>query len=605
MGADRFAVTLLVGLLLWASAGEAGPAQGFRQRYLWTWDHRMDWAGKTPGGLVMGGGGSYRKPAGEYLEDYRALVDHVSDHTTFNAIIIWGFLRDTHGGVRAGQELCEYANARGIRIIPGVGTSGYEGYYFEGDHQYNISTWLAAHPELRAVTQDGKPHNALCPSKPENVRWLNDGCRWLFETFDIGGINFEIGDFLVCYCDDCKQARAAIPGDAPDYYKDMAISTAPVARLAQEIAPDAWLSYATYTGFTPEMAETPPSWVDLIPPGIICQWTLTGMVSDEKWPPGIGPPMLLNTGYLHWGNKSTHSVHSFFLRRVQDVCRRAAEAEFLGLATYGEDPASIFSMRLFYDAWSYFLDYPLASLDQYCASSLAEWFDSAEEGRRFLDIALDLESQGVGRLSISPALEAATAARAAAPGPKARDTWDEFIGYLEGRLQAIEAEDRVIEEPQEVAAAMRDGFRITQDTSATLVLPKREADTLEIKVRADFNMENGILPVMRLLLNGELLGPERAIDRPDTIRTPHHEGYQSLPAFDPDSGAWRVKYDNDFEIDEVAGRKYDTLDYSPVFRFRIGDLWGEGENRLVIQNLERRFRPTEHGVLVVGHVRFE
>ena len=300
----------------------------------------MDWSAKTPGRTPMGGGGKYHKPAAEFLEDYKNLVDYMADHTSFNAVIIWGFLRDSHGGVAAGQELCRYAKTRGIRIVPGVGTSGYEGYYFEGDHEYNITTRLKAHPELSAIGRDGKPHRALCRSKPANVQWLKDGCRWLFDTFEIGGINFEIGDFLVCYCGDCKQARAAIPTDAPDYYKDMAITTAPVAKLAHEIAPDAWLSYATYTGFTPAMAERKPDWVDLIPEQILCQWTLTGMVSDIKWPPGLRPPTKENTGYLHWGNKSTTTVDHIFLRRIQDVCRRAQEAEFRGLATYGEDPPS-------------------------------------------------------------------------------------------------------------------------------------------------------------------------------------------------------------------------------------------------------------------------
>lgn len=595
----------LLGGLLLCRTGQAQAAAGFEQRYLWTWDHRMDWAGKTPGGIVMGGGGSYRKPAGEYLQDYKALIDYISAHTSFNAIIIWGFLRDTHGGVEAAQELCDHANQRGIRIVPGVGTSGYEGYYFEGDHKYNISTWLREHPGLRAITQEGTPHDALCPSEPQNVQWLQDGCRWLFETFHIGGINFEIGDFFVCYCHDCKRARAAIPGDAPDYYKDMAISTAPVAKLAREIAPDAWLSYATYTGFTPEMAETPPSWVDLIPSGIICQWTLTGMGSDEKWPPGIRPPTNLNTGYLHWGNKSTHTVDAFFVRRVQDICRRSAEAGFLGLATYGEDPAGIFSMRVFYDAWSYFLDNPSASLDEYAGSSLAEWFGSPEHGRKALAILVDLENRGVDRTSIPDAIESAEAARAGVPDPGAQATWGEFIGYLEARLKRIEAEDRVIEGEDAVAVAMREGFRVKQDTSAALVLRRQVAEVLELKVRMEFNMEDGVLPVMRMAFNGEVLGPDRAINRPDTIRTPHHEGYQSLRAYDRDMQAWRVKYDTDFEISEVTGLKYDTLDYSPIFRFRIGDLWQEGANRLTIENLERRFRPTDHGVMVVGHIRLE
>lgn len=107
----------------------------------------MDWAGVTPGGTAMGGGGTYKKPPGEFLGDYKALIDYMHEHTSFNAIIIWGFLRDSHGGVEAARELSDYANARDIRIIPGVGTSGYQGYYFEGEHKYNVTTWREQHPD--------------------------------------------------------------------------------------------------------------------------------------------------------------------------------------------------------------------------------------------------------------------------------------------------------------------------------------------------------------------------------------------------------------------------------------------------------------------------
>lgn len=576
-------------------------AEGFEQRYLWTWDHRMDWSGRTPGGEVMGGG-TYTKSADEFVDDYRRLIDYVHEHTSFNAIIIWGFLRDAHGGVEAARQVCDYANARGIRIIPGVGTSGYHGYYFEGDHRYNTTTWLREHPELRAIRADGTPHNALCPSKPANVQWLKDGCRWLLETFDIGGINFEIGDFFVCHCDDCKRARAAIPGAAEDYYKDMAISIAPVAELAHQIAPDAWLSYATYTGFTPAMAAQPPAWVNLIPEQIICQWTLTGMVSDEAWPDGLRPPTARNIGYLHWGNKSTHSVHRFFTARIQDVCRRAADAGFLGLVTYGEDPASIMTMRLFYAAWSFFLDHPYATLDDFAAGPLSDWFNSTPDARRFLRLVLDLEERGVTRATLSAALEAARAAHSATSQARARDTWAEFVAYLQGRLAEIEAADRVIEAPHEVAAAMTEGFRVPQETSTTLVLPRGEHTTLELLVRVDYSMENGLLPVLRLHFNGELLGPERALGRPMLIRTPYHDGYASLAAFDEEVGAWRVKCDTDFEVNEPSGRKYDTLDYSPTFRFDLTGLWRDGRNELRIENLESRFRPSQKGVLVVGRV---
>lgn len=575
-------------------------AQGLQQRYLWTWDHRMDWAGVTPGGTVMGGG-RYTKPAEEFVADYRRLIDFVHERSSFNAIIIWGFLRDEHGGVEAAQQICRYARERGVRIIPGVGTSGYEGYYFGGEHRCNIATWLRAHPELRAVRADGSPHVALCPSKPENVQWLQDGCRWLFETFDIGGVNLEIGDFFVCHCADCRAARAAIPGDAPDHYKDMAISIAPVAAVAHEIAPDAWISYATYTGFTPQMATAPPGWVDLIPPQTICQWTLGGMVGGNAWPEGLRPPTARNVGFLPWGNKSTNSVHEFYTERIRDVCRRAADAGFLGLVTYGEDPDTIFSMKLFYEAWSYFLEHPRARLDEFASERLAEWFRSEAAAREFLRLARRLEDEGLRRQVLAEVIAAASGARDRATG-EAQQTWAQFVDFLTARLREIERADRIISDPSAVAAALREGFRVPQDSTTTIVLPQGPWAALEILVRVQYPLENGLLPVMRLSVNDEPLGPERAPDRPPLIRTPYHEAYQSLPAYDQNLHAWRVKYDNDFELSTPGGGKYDTLDYSPSFRFDLTGLWREGENRLRIENLESRFRPGERGVLVVGRI---
>jgi len=578
-------------------------AQAVPQRYLWTWDNRMDWVNPGKAVSIMGGG-PYTKAPADFLADYKALVDYLHGHTSFNAIIIWGFLRDAHGGVKASQELCEYARARGIRIIPGVGTSGYEGYYYEGNHRYNITTWLREHPELRAVNAKGQPHNALCPTKPANIQWLNDGCRWLFATFQIGGVNFEIGDFFVCYCDDCKAARARIPGDIPDYYKDMALSTAPVARLAHELAPDAWLSYATYTGFSPEMARTPPAWVELIPAEIICQWTLTGMVSDAKWPTGLRPPTQTNMGYLHWGNKSTHSVHHFYPARIQDVCRRAAAADFVGLATYGEDPDSIFSMKLFYAAWSFFLEHPDRGLADFAEQVLAGWFGSAAEAQRLLAVVKPLEEQGLTRDTLSAAKAEVSAALAAAGTPAAKVTWQEFGRFLDDRLAELAADDLVLTGAA-AEAALQKGLQVKQGATVTLVLPRRAADVLELRVRVQYSVENGLLPVMKLTFNGVPLTPERALDRPVEIAMPEHEGYRVLTSFEARSGAWRVKYAPDFAFSAARAGKYATPDYRPEFRFRVGDLWGDGANRLEISNREQRFRPSEQGVLVVDRIRFE
>ncbi|MGC9317745.1 MAG: hypothetical protein ACP5KN_06905, partial [Armatimonadota bacterium] len=317
------------------------------------------------------------------------------------------------------------------------------------------------------------------------------------------------------------------------------------------------------------------------------------------------PPTARNTGYLHWGNKSTNSVHDFFVGHIRDICRRADDAGFLGLATYGEDPASIFSMRLFYDAWGYFLDHPQNTLDEYAAQSLAEWFGSEWDARALLRIALPLEQRGVTRAALPQAIDSAQAAQAAAARPQARDTWSQFIAFLQERLAEMEAADRVIEDPEAVAEAMREGFRVPQESATTLVLPEGDGSTLRVLARVDYSMENGLLPVMRLSLNGTTLGPPQAVGRPEEIATPFHGGYASLEAFDEDAGAWRVKYDTDFEVNEPAGRKYDTPDYDPVFSFDVSGLWREGRNELRIENLERRFRPSERGVLVVGRVEVE
>ena len=122
------------------------------------------------GGSAMGRPGEYGrygKPPDSFLADYKAAVDFMAEHGV-NGIVIWGFLRDAHGGVAAAQELCRYATERGVRILPGVGTSGYGGYYYEGSNRYNAKTWITEHPELRSVNKDGKSIRSPCPSKKGN-----------------------------------------------------------------------------------------------------------------------------------------------------------------------------------------------------------------------------------------------------------------------------------------------------------------------------------------------------------------------------------------------------------------------------------------------------
>ena len=80
--------------------------------------------------------------------------------------IVWGFLRDCHGGVKAATELCAYAADRGVAVLPGVGLCSYGGYYFEGNHPFNLDTYLRRHPErVSTAFEQGSTLQVQAPSR--------------------------------------------------------------------------------------------------------------------------------------------------------------------------------------------------------------------------------------------------------------------------------------------------------------------------------------------------------------------------------------------------------------------------------------------------------
>jgi hypothetical protein len=240
------------------------PALDVRQspalpyRLLWTWDHSTNWYLEQVGLQEIGAMNYYAKPEEGFLADYCRLVDFMSLHR-IGGVTIYGFLRDNHGGVEAAQALCRYANERGVRILPGVGINAYGGIYWEGSHRYNLTTWLRQHPELQAIR--GQPvafhipdfpklwfpethySDTACPSKPENARYHEEAIRWLAETFEIGGINFETGDYGVCHCADCAARRTA---DETWSLRDIALLYPRLFEAARQSRPDLWLVSEAY-----------------------------------------------------------------------------------------------------------------------------------------------------------------------------------------------------------------------------------------------------------------------------------------------------------------------------------------------------------------------
>jgi hypothetical protein len=184
-------------------------------RYFWNWDSRTHSNVSTERPYMQKGGSprapnSYPGTAESFRADTPPLIDFMGEHK-INALVLFGFLRDEHGGVAAAKELCEYARRREVKILPGVGVGQYAGFYYQGQNKFNIETWTALHPELRAMDKAGHYlDHTLCMDKKANRQWFREGMRWLFQTIPIAGVNLELGKFRVCWCPESVKARLQV-----------------------------------------------------------------------------------------------------------------------------------------------------------------------------------------------------------------------------------------------------------------------------------------------------------------------------------------------------------------------------------------------------------
>ena len=368
-------------------------------RLFWTWDHSTNWYLEQVGLQEIGALNYYSKPAEGFLEDYRRLVDFMSLHR-ISGVTIYGFLRDSHGGVEAAQELCRYAAERGVRILPGIGVNAYGGIYWEGQHPYNLSTWLRQHPELRATFD--KPvafhipdfpklwfpethyTDAACPSKPENARYHAEAIQWLAETFEIGGINFETGDYGVCNCPDCTTRRSA---DETWSLKDQALLYPRLFEAARRGRPDLWLVSEAYWDNILNLEALAPL-ADL-PEDAIYQFC----VNRSYWPKvkeNLTPehvarlPRPKNVLRTHMGSQWNHERYELVAQRFAQMMRLMHKTGMQGATIWGEVGAFSMVNEINYLAFARFGYQADLTWEQFVAEDLAPLMGGAEAAGRYL-----------------------------------------------------------------------------------------------------------------------------------------------------------------------------------------------------------------------------
>jgi len=412
------------------------PTPALPHSYFWTWDHKTNFVLDDPGNQTFGCYNRYLKRPETFVEDYRRLTD-LAAALGVKGIVIWGFLRDTHGGIEFAKRVSDYAASRSVAIMPGIGTTHYGGVYYEGDHPYNIETFLRKNPDAYMIKEDGtaRPGSA-CSSHPAFREWMAEGLEWLFREFAIGGINLENGDLMVCHCPRCKEHKAGWPADDPDFFRLQAMSYVPALETLRSQMPDNLITWAAYTGFLPDgvlqdaspgefqinnMYCQRPVIMDRAPEDSMAQWTLTGMVRqrdavDERlrplpllaylddgvpaaaldmpqWPKDVIPPSgTRHVGFMHQGNDSTLDRYELVISTIKEGCLRAYRAGMTGVSVHGEVTPRHAPWALNYLALSHFIHWPEDSLRDFGRKTLGQVMDSAEEGEVYVELLAHLES---------------------------------------------------------------------------------------------------------------------------------------------------------------------------------------------------------------------
>lgn len=413
---------------LWQAGGLAVPAEplsgspGLAYRAWWTWDHSTNWELSQIGHQEIGVFNPYGKPPAGFLADYKRAVDFAS-RNRIAAIIIYGFLRDSHGGIAAAQELCHYANERGVRIMPGIAVGAYGGVYWEGEHRYNLSTWLRGHPDIGSALEKGVgfqiadldfplsfPRSdytvAACPSRPETMAWMTEAVSWLAETFAIGGINIESGDYGVCGCARCRARRgeredgSRRAGDLESWsYADMADNFPRLMDAARAKRDDLWL----YCELQWDNLLDPNAHGALagMPEGGIYQHTLNRSYWNRL-------EATLSRDYVarlptktnifrcqfasQWNGDRRTERYAFNGRVFSDMCRNAAETGVEGLTVWGEASPYNAPTELSYLAFGRFGYDPALDWETFLDADVAPLLGGRAAADRFIAIAEETDA---------------------------------------------------------------------------------------------------------------------------------------------------------------------------------------------------------------------
>ncbi|MBN1342846.1 MAG: hypothetical protein JXQ73_09220 [Phycisphaerae bacterium] len=408
-----------------------------RTRVFWTWDHSTEWALNRLGAHTHGSCNEYGRTRGTFIEDYTTLLRWCGRHN-IDAVVVWGLLRDCHGGLESAKRLCDVAAKENVRLLCGVGLNAYGGVYYEGDSPHNLERHLQAHPELLSVDADGKPlcfqvdadgrktnittvgmpgprgFYQACPSRRENQDFAMESLAWLFKNLPLGGVQIESGDTGICQCKRCRDRRKHSPADFSWFsWEDMGLMYPLAAEAIRSVAPDAWIVCETYshpqpyTGpdKAPQFGDAKPVWADAelakFPRGAFVQWvcdrflddgptgptwTAEGRVSDAEH----RNIMRAHCSTYWWGIRG-----ELALQRIARMVQKSAASGFDAVSLFGEVSPFCTGAELNYLAMADFggAGNPKADIDSFLRRVAAPLLGGLDNAHDFVRLARLLDDR--------------------------------------------------------------------------------------------------------------------------------------------------------------------------------------------------------------------
>ena len=434
---------------------EKPPSESpIRTRMFWTWDHSTEWVLNAGGAQTMGASNLYGRTTDVFLQDYTKLLHWCGRHG-LDAVVVWGLLRDSHGGLDAAKRLCEVASKEGVRLLAGVGLNAYGGVYYEGNSSYNLQRHLAARPELFGLDTAGnkmifnfgvcgpKLSHHACPSRKENQQFAVESLGWLFENLpQLGGVQIETGDTGVCRCGVCRKRRQyPVSGFS---WEDMALMYPMAAEAIRSVSPDAWIVCETYShpephtdpNRVPGFGQGKPDWADQclarFPKNVFVQWACDNFVQPAPKLTWTEAGTVSNEHHRHimrasmstyWGRYRSELAIDW----IGDMVRRSMAAGFDAISLFGEVSPFCSGAELNYLALENYGSAAnrKADLDVFLQEVATPLLGGADHARDYLQYARLLDDRG----GIPEALRQMRVRSAALTGEPAR-RWTWLANYL-------------------------------------------------------------------------------------------------------------------------------------------------------------------------------